>query len=477
MSILKNIRKVFLGKILYILASIFFLISNLLYILNGWQVRHRADDFCFSGTFREFGFLGGLRIFYLTLSNRFSAFILWSLSDLFGEKSVRVFSMAAILFVMVSLFIVVRHFAKKLSLKEEDFLAIFVSQIPTYFFLYLSPTIDQSVYWRAAMVHYFLPFPALLLLTWNLLKIKPKTKTKLHQLIPFTLFTFFLAGLSESYAALQGATFAVLMLFFLIYPRRKEFKHLAVYALAGIFSTLIVFLIMILSPGNSLKFSLLDQAPDLSTIIKISLSSAFDFIYFTIRGQWLPFIILFALGLTISLLINWKTEKPMNKKNAVISAAVMPLIIFILVFAICAPTAYGMSAYPEKRVLMLALMVLVLGVFVEGIFIGTLLARYVIKRRWAYNGFSILIILLSLYPLLSIPDLLELMTFYQKRAQLWDMQQEEILAQINQGETALVVTALDAHAEIAEMREYDTFWVNLCAAQYYNVDKISAIER
>ena len=469
--------RIFSQKHLYLFFSAFFLIPNLMYLYNAWFVRHRADDFCFSGTFREYGFLDGLSHFYLTISNRFSAFMLWSVSDLLGEKAIRFFPMFAILLTVFALYMFARFIAKSLEIKYADWLAFFVSQMLTFFFLYLSPSIDQSVYWRAAMVHYFLPFPVLLFMVRFVLEKSHSSARSLLNIFLFFLLAFFMAGLSESYAALQGAVFMLVLAYTFLHLQRKEKTSAAIYSLAVIVGTISALVVMILSPGNTLKMTLLDQAQDVGTIISISLNSAYSFIFYTIRGGWLPFFVLLLLGSLIALFVNYERKNQLKPKAFVHLLLIIPVFIFILIASIAAPTAYGMTAYPEKRVLMLGLMVLVCAVFAEGFLLGIISSLFLPGSQWVriFVGFALLG--LSIYPLRSLPGISTMINFYRERAGLWDQQQEEIFTQISAGQQDLVVTALDAHAEIAEMRESSTFWVNLCSAQYYNVDTITAIER
>jgi hypothetical protein len=458
-------------------SSVFFFLANIMYVYNAWFVRHRADDFCFSGTLREFGFSGGLRHFYLTLSNRFSAFMLWSFSDMFGEKAIRFFSMAAIIFTSISIYIVIKAILDELGVAYKNWFAFFIAQVLTFFFLYLSPSIDQSVYWRAAMVHYFLPFPALILLVYLVLKNNTNTNVKFISIALFSLINFLLAGLSESYAALQGATFSILLVFYLLHPHRKNKSSIAFYAIAAMIATAAALLVMIVSPGNTLKMTLLDQAQDVGSVITISLNSALSFIFFTMRGKWLPFSILFLLGCAFAVFTIHQRQFALKWKWLLLTILLVPMVVIFLITSIAAPTAYGMMAYPEKRVLMLALMILVLGVFSEGVLFGHILTLMGFINQPLHVLAGIAVLLLSMYPLLAIPDISAMIRFYQARAELWDQQQQEILAQIRQGQQDLVVMALDAHAEMAEMREDSSFWVNLCTAQYYNVDTISVIER
>ena len=460
-----------------VIPSAFFLLTNLLYVYNAWFVRHRADDFCFSGTLREFGFFGGLNHFYLTLSNRFSAFILWSFSDLFGEKAIRFFPMLVIIFTSFSIYKFVRFIASETAVIDKGWIAFYVSQMLTFFFLYLSPSIHQSVYWRAAMVHYFLPFPVLLLMLCFALQKKNGIKNNTLIAALFFLLAFFLAGLSESFAALQGAVYSLLLFYYLIHPQRKSMSSMSYFALAAVFATMVALLVMIVSPGLTFRMTLLDQAQDVRTIISITMNSTLSFIFFTIRGQWLPFSVLFLLGCGMAIYATHQKPMTLKWKQLFLIMILIPLIVFVLIASIAAPTAYAMMAYPEKRVLMLALMILVPGIFSEGVLLGYILGTTKIVKIPMHILAGISVLILSIYPLFAISDIRAMINFYQVRADLWDQQQREILTQIGEGKKDLEVMALDAHAEIAEMREASAFWVNLCTAQYYNVDTISVIER
>ena len=464
-------------QIVAIAGSLFFFLPNLLYILMGWFVRHRADDFCFSGTFREFGFVGGLAEFYATISNRFSAFMLWAFSDLFGEKAIRFIPMLAIIFMGIAIYIVIHAIAEKTNLWSSQILSVYSALILTFFFLYLSPSIHQSVYWRAAVVHYFLPIPVLLLMLLFVTRQKSADKRRSLKLLIFFLIALFMAGLSESYAALQGGAFSILLIAYLFHSSRSQMDHYFYYSVAAILGTLAALLIMIVSPGNALKIATVAQASSVGAVISISLNSALSFIFYTIRGQWLPFLVLFSLGFLLSYISVQNSPQFFTRIRLFRAIAFIPIGVFLLIFCISAPTAYGMMAYPEKRVLMLALIVLVMGIFAEGFSLG-LLGLSIFRPTSTSRMVAIALVLtLSIYPLFSLQPLSVMRDFYRSRASLWDQQQEEILMQIASGENNLVVTALDAYAEIAEMRDYSGFWVNLCTAQYYNVETIIAIER
>ena len=433
---------IFWKNVILSAGSLFFLLPNLYYSAMSWFVRHRADDFCFSGTLREFGLLGGLVEFYSSISNRFSAFLVWSFSDLFGQNAIRFFPIMAIIFLGISIYYLSINTFKHVENKNKKFLAFFVSQVLVFFILYLSPDIHQSVYWRAAMVHYFLPFPALLLLVWHGIRHPAGLKTTILKPALYFLASFFLAGLSESFAALLGGTFALVLVYWIFSVEKKKYQHLMIISIASITGTVAALLVMIISPGNALKFATVEQAPDLFSIVKISISSSFDFIYFSIRGLWLPFCILFTLGFLLAASFRLQGQPGQANRKLMVAGILIPFVTFFLIAGICAPTAYGMKAYPEKRVLMLASMLVVLAIFSLGVISGSLLKPLVSRVKAANMLTAAAIAILSVYPLLSIPKLIGLVELYRARANLWDGQYAEIMEQKAMGASDLVVTSV-----------------------------------
>jgi len=135
-----------------------------------------------------------------------------------------------------------------------------------------------------------------------------------------------------------------------------------------------------------------------------------------------------------------------------------------------------MMAYPEQRVLMLAHILLVLGIFLEGVVMGLFFQKYFYDSQILRSISLILVLLFSLYPLSTIKTRITEMSIYAKRAALWDSRNSEIRSQIDLGETVLIVRALDSFSEIAELNQDEKFWVNQCAASYYGIESISALE-
>ncbi|MDO9546030.1 MAG: DUF6056 family protein [Pelolinea sp.] len=471
----KNIRKPFHSRIVLWVGSLFFLIPNLLFIVQGFSSRYWADDYCFSGLIKEYGFIDGLTTFYSTTSNRFSAFIFAGVSELFGRAAIRVIPVFVIVFLGYFLY---RLITKILGLGPIDGsknISFLLSQMILFFILYLSPNIDQSVYWRSGLTHYFLPFPILLfLLSIIFFNEKDRNSSVLRSLLVF-LLACFNAGLSESYAALQLGLFGLLLFSKLILSKFKLRRIESLDLVLVLTGTTAAMVIMIMAPGNSLRLDSLQQAPHLFSIISIATSSAFNFIKFSIKGLWLPFGVLIGLSILIAYCFIRFSIIQYKQSLLVMAFILNAVTVFGLIVCVCAPTAYGMMAYPEQRVLMLAHIILVLGIFLEGVVIG-LFFQKLFSQSQILRLVGLILIVVNLYPLSTIKKRITEINMYANRAALWDSRDSDIRSQIDSGKTDLIVNALDSFSEIAELNQNGKFWINQCAASYYGVASITAVE-
>jgi hypothetical protein len=287
----------------------------------------------------------------------------------------------------------------------------------------------------------------------------------------------FNAGLSESFAALQLGLFGLLLFSKIALSKFKLEKGESINIVLVLAGTAAAMAIMILSPGNSLRLDTLRQAPDLLSIISISTSSAFNFIKFSIRGLWLPFVGLLGLSILVAYYFIRSLTIQYNQIELALAFILVALMIFGLIMCVCAPTAYGMMTFPEKRVLMLAHIVLVFGIFSEGFVIGLFIQIYFYKFQTLRSISLILVLFFCLYPLSTFQTRITEITIYANRAELWDSRNYDIKSQIELGKTALIVDALDSFSEIMELNQDERFWVNQCASRYYGVESITAVER
>ncbi len=473
----KDIRNQRLYSIILMAGSAAFLIPNIFFAIQGFSIRYWADDFCFSGFIKEYGFARGLIEFYSTTSNRFSAFIFTGFSELFGKNAIRAIPPIAIIFIGFILYKIFDALLNRYHIEQSKKISVLFSQILLFFILYLAPNIHQSVYWRSGLSHYFLPIPILLFLLLLIFFPAKTGKKNLNKGIFLFFVSFFAAGLSESYAALQMGTFGIALLFVLFMDKSTHQKYRTYLIGSTLIGTAAAMGAMIVSPGNTLRLDTLQQAADLFSIVSISSTSAINFIILSIRGLWLPFGIMFGLYILITYYFIRPPSYEIQASKLLILFFFIAVITFALIICICAPTSYGMMAYPEQRVLMLAQFVLIYGISMEGVILGLLFQSFLFVYPSVRMASIFLIFILFMYPLSTLDVRQSDLRYYLNRAALWDKRNAEINYQIDIGKVDLSVFALDSFEEIAELMDNANFWVNQCAAKYYEVESISALEK
>ncbi len=276
-------------------GNLFFLLPNLLFLIRGFNSRYWADDYCFSGILREHGFFGGLGFFYSSVSNRFSAFIFSAISEGFGSRAIQIVSIFGLLLIFCMTFLLLKRICLINDIKVPNISILFLSQVLFFFSLRLSPNIEQSVYWRSGLSHYYFPLFFILLIFYLFTFSQIKTKKALYCALLF-IIAFFAAGFSESYAALQtGALLSALAALFILGAKEKKAK--TVLLSAAIAGSLLGMAVMVISPGNQLRLNTLQQAADAWTIVRLSVRFGSQFLLDSIKGFWLPYAISFLIGL------------------------------------------------------------------------------------------------------------------------------------------------------------------------------------
>jgi Family of unknown function (DUF6056) len=157
---------------------------------------------------------------------------------------------------------------------------------------------------------------------------------------------------------------------------------------------------------------------------------------------------------------------------------VAPVIQYLLIAASFAPSAYGQS-YPAERAQILGRLIMTATLLLEGALLGVLCAHSRVLIPWRRTIFlvcSLGFLILAFYPMRAGLILLAEVPEYRQWASAWDLREIEINNSINMGERDLVVRILQSKEGVKEIDATTKHWVNRCAAQYYEVDSIQAVQ-
>jgi hypothetical protein len=337
----------------------------------------------------------------------------------------------------------------------------------------LALNLYQVLYWKSAMFPYLTP---LIFMTWMLaffFKIFREKNQSVSAGIGLGLLCILAGGFSETAALWQFGIWGFLFILCYFY-RRDNFVPIKILAFP-IAGSLVAILIMAMSPANASQLATFKR-PDLVGLIYYSLIYAFDFIRTTLSGMILPFLIVGCFGGLFA--FHTSTIVKSNLKSLLIKIVLIVLFCYFSCVAVTLPTMLAMSAYPGDRALFPALFTLVITVFL----LGWLVTGYVLSLDipMVRTGAGVLAIgvgvFLLFYLVRTAPRVYSDLSASQHRAEAWDVRHLSIIAAKNKGDKQIIVPAFDSIAQILELYPQGGFWVNSCAARYYGVEGISAVE-
>jgi hypothetical protein len=160
---------------------------------------------------------------------------------------------------------------------------------------------------------------------------------------------------------------------------------------------------------------------------------------------------------------------------------VSPLLAFVLIAAVVAPAAYAQSSYPDGRVLVEAAFILVSLFMTEGFLFGVAFSQLHHYSGQATPGalrlgVALLLLALLLYPLYDAVKTSVQIGEFRISAQAWDARDAEIRAARLAGSTEVQVKAYNTPGDLASLSVDPQNWVNGCAAWFYDLRSITAVD-
>ena len=152
------------------------------------------------------------------------------------------------------------------------------------------------------------------------------------------------------------------------------------------------------------------------------------------------------------------------------------VLAYLLIAASFAPSVYGQS-YPVPRARFAARVIMTTALLAEGALLGVLAGQVQIKSFPAAvlrNLATLILVLLSLYPLRTAWRMFGEIPAYRQSAVVWDAREVEILAMKAEGQRDLVVRFLP-EVPVQDLGDHKGYRLNRCAAALYGVNSIVAV--
>ncbi len=470
-SLVTDVNLLLIGIELVLLAG---------YAYRGFFSRYLQDDYCYGAEVVALGFFPAQIDSYFHQmpynSERFSLTLFSGIAEVSGGPHLAPFLAG----ISIAVWAAALYFAFtqwnlyfKYNISRLALLACALA-VPIFIFT-LAPNLYQVLYWRSAMLPYLTPLIFNTGLLGGFFAILRAGKLTPGAAIVFGLTGFVAGGFSETAGLWQLTLWCLVLIFSWLLNRRERLAWIT--ASIAIVACALAIGIMLLGPSNSAQLTPF-QRPGFLEMITKSVKFTQDFIRASLRSRIPTFFVVGCLGLLLGL----HGVPGLKYSFRAVFARWLPLMVgcYGLVFAVTVPTMMAMSSPPDNRALLPAWLGLIMTVFASGWLAGGYLlyvGKRVFSRPWVEPAGSIL---LGLIPILfmaaAFPGLLDGLSALQHRAEAWDLRQNMILEAKAKGEMHVVVPAFDGIAQILELYPNETFWVNVCAAKYYGIKGISAIE-
>ena len=450
----------------------------------GTYSRYIADDFCTASTLRRFGLLASQSYWYETWTGRYSYTFAVSLAQSIGPALTPWLT----LLILIAWIVFITYAAQAmLGLRGIAPVAVALATVHVFSTLDGSPSVYQSLYWQTGMVTYTLPLVLSVVYAawlWGAGLGRQGPRNTAAACTISLAAGFLLGGFSETYATLQTSALVLLLLSMPWLIARGKRSRAASLAAAGLAGSLLAGLTIALAPGTGIRRALMPAAPEFMPWAEATLRDGYLFLARTVKGS--PEAIVLSIALPCVLVLLFASErdpKAQTGKGAGVGS-LLPLLLLpiatpILMLSTIAPYEFAISSYPDARVLITTMFVLITGLAAWGAYLGKLLAGSTRMRSFPARLVALSLAVLVVVGLLAVSvrsasTILDQAEAARDYARSWDTRDRN-LRQAAAAESGQVPAASLRHmGGLAEIGHDPEEWINRCVAGTYGVESVVA---
>jgi hypothetical protein len=456
------------------------------YAYLGTFSRYLSDDYCEAVRVNHTNPLDAVIDRYTDgqwrAANRYSNLMFVGFGEWLGENNLPLVTVLMVLLWPLGLAWGVYEFRKFFKVTWPIQVDVFLGLTLGFFILLQAPNLFQTIYWRSSMMTHFAPlvFGSFLFAFWMKQAahaLYGKTSLAVYFVIFFA--TYIISGFSEPPVATMVTALSLLIFAVVIWASplvKRNILPLLLCAFAGAFLGLLT---MVFSPANMHMTG--QDTPGVFDVLRDSFLFSYIFVIYAFKVLPLPNL----LSALIPALLVWmyKQNHPWvlsapQKRMVWIMIAVSPVVMWIMIAAGFSPSVYG-QGYPVERMRFLACSLMTATFMFEGALAGLLLGdfRFGASRtfiQWA--ALALFVLAGFLYPIRAAVHVYRnTLPEYRTRAEMWDLRDAYIIRHASLGETEIVVPGYSAAHSIKELDDNPDHWVNRCAAGFYGVQSIRAV--
>jgi hypothetical protein len=288
-------------------------------------------------------------------------------------------------------------------------------------------------------------------------------------LISFSL-AFLTGGFSETFTPAFLVLLAGVTVLSLFLTKFNLKERSTLFLLAGFFGAFIALFVMVFAPGNSVRQAYFPAPPDLLTVLRVTFTSYFAFLWSILSS---PYILSGLLGTGISAV--WLGMR-MNRIAAVQAPAgwwapLLLLVGLILAFGCFPPAVYGTSEPPPTRTLIIPAFLLTICFLASNFTLGEWLSGRVSQVMIPSAALLLIawaLILFSCYE--PFQKLSSMRADHAAFAQQWDQVDRKIRDARSSGLEQVSIPSLTNWADAPYPTDNPKYWPNICYSKFYDIN-------
>lgn len=483
-------------------CAILFALPLAAHAYAGTFSRYMGDDYCASVIFRREGLLAAQKYYYLHWNAVPTTIAMMALTEPGGPALAAWLPLAVLMLWTGTLLWALLPFTVRLHPRAPWLLALVLAEALIFATTEDAPNIIQSLYSRVAMIAYSGPLVAFGVFAGFCFRCADRDRlVRTPWIIGAALWTFIAGNFGPLYAAVQTVAIGAAWVSVAVLAAPPRLRRLSPVLAAGLIGSVAALVVIASAPGNFVRQSRYQAPPDLvgmigQTTLYVFLMFARPFlrlrglidrivptpisdvvspvaVLMSMRSSPLIVVLVASLGAALAFL----PQRPVLGRDACRRLLVaIPLIAVAVVAAAMAVGAYGMSAPPPDRALIIPQFAIECLLAVWSVMAATYVrvARPASGRIVALSvaGGLALVVLVVGITMHSTTQTLSRVPSLRAWAQTWTDNDRALRAAASRGEREVTVNTTSLAGGLAWISPYPQSWVNLCVAQYYRLDAV-----
>jgi len=355
-----------------------------------------------------------------------------------------------------------------------------------------APNMSQSLYWQAAALTHVAPFIPLSLyvgLVSQGVSQRHKPFSRKFNLACAGILTFVAGGLSDAYTVFQTCGLILSILALEIFAGTHLKSRIRTYLVVGLVGSLLASIIVVASPGNSIRQGFFPRQLDGLDILVVTIRYSVGFVVKLVLNH--PLIVMASITLPFLIVLREfsLTDAPRWNRRLCIRLLLMtPVTVILLIMCCTGASVYAISVMLPERARILLSLIVICGIVVWSRAAAEYLAAKL--RRISWNGkqiisisATVLLVCLVISPLVSCFSVFTIREQARSFAADWDRQDSQLKAAKQDGIADVTVQQIgDFQSRIGKgpselhLRADPGFWINQVTASYYGLKSVRADE-